>query len=262
MKFTTAIAKGDTLQIREAIKEAILNSQINKPIDIDEEVDEKVLEYGRRLKKFDFGNEFLEKEEAKLDEIRRNKQKNELILNVNKAYSETYPNHIIIPISDLTKILKKYDLFSGSTKYYNKLIPQKNLLDMEDFWEKSKSKLGFGNFNLYNLENLNISSFGELTYFKEKDIYYSRSKEKVVTPKSLQIIAPLSEFNVGKEEKVIGNFIVHDSEFDEKNIKIPKPLNLDPIVWMPVKYPSVGGAALIVTQWGPEADLPEFNKKK
>jgi len=28
------------------------------------------------------------------------------------------------------------------------------------------------------------------------------------------------------------------------------------------KYPTPGGAALIVTQWGPEADLPEFNKSK
>jgi len=257
-KNTTALAKGDTLKIREAIREAILNSQINKPIDITEEVDEKILEYGRRLKKFDFGNDLFEKEQEKLDEIRRNKERNVLISKINENYSKEYPNHIIIPISDLTKILKKYDLFSGDTKYYNKLIPQKNLLDMEDFWEKSSNKLGFGNFNLYNLETLNISSVNELTYYTHREHYYSDDRDPV-SEKSLQIIAPLNEFNVGKEEKIIGNFIVHDSEFDEKNIKIPQPLNLDPIVWMPVKYPTPGGAALIVTQWGPEADLPEFN---
>jgi len=255
---TNALAKGDTLKIREAIKEAILNSQINKPVEITEEVDEMVLDYGRRLKKFDFGNDLLKKEEEKQDEIRRNQERNKLISVINDKYSKEYPNYVIIPLPDLTKILEKYDLYSSDTRHYSKFIPQKNLIAMEEFWEKSDSKLGFGNFNLYDINSLNISSLSELEYYKKRDSYWGGEKDRI-TEKSLQIIAPLNEFTIGKEEKVIGNFIVHDKEFDEKNIKKPIPINLDPIVWMPLKYPVAGGAALIVTQWGPEADLPEFN---
>ena len=261
MNFTksTALAKGDTLLIREAINEAILNSRINKPIEITDTVDELVLEYGEKLSRFNFGNKILQKEQDKHLSIVQRKQQNKLIEEVNKLYSEKYPNHTIIPMSDLTQILKKYDLYSGDTKYYSKLIPQTNLNVMTEFWdEHSTEKYGFGNFDLNKLNDLNIADARDLKYSYNDD-YYSRRNELRVDTSSLQIIAPLNEFELGEEEKVIGNFIVHDREWDEKNIKKPRPINLDPIVWIPVKYPSIGGAALIITQWGPEADIPEFN---
>ena len=256
MKSRTALAKGDTLKMREAISQAILDSKINKPVDISEEVDELILDYSRRLKNFNFGSQELSKEEEKFKEIETQKTQNKLIQEVNELYLKEYPNHVIIPLSDLTKILHKYDLYSGSTRYYDKMIPQKNLMEMEDFWGKT-NKLGFSNFDLNNLSNLSINSVNSISTNDHNDRY---SRGDNVSRNSLQIIAPLNEFKLTKEEKVIGNFIVHDHEWDARNIKKPAR-NLDPIVWIPVQYPSIGGAALIITQWGPEADIPEFNQK-
>jgi len=259
---TTDIVKGDTLKIREAISEAILKSQINKPITINDDVDESILDYRRRLKNFNFGNNFLENEQKKYEEIQSLKSKNKLIIDVNNYYSKIYPNNVIIPLSDMTKILKKYDLFSGQTKYYNKLIPQRNLNLIEKFWTNADKK-PFCNFDLNDLSNLELNNINEIKKIndvRDDDFYYRprRNRTSFVDTHSLQIIAPLNDFDLTKEEKVIGNYIVHDKEWDEKNIKKPAK-NLDPIVWIPVKYPSVGGAALIITQWGPEADIPEFN---
>jgi len=252
---TTALAKGDTLAMREAISEAILNSQINKPTNITEEVDEVVLDYSQRLKNFNFGHDILDEVEDKQRDIQSQKEQNKLLNTVNKHYSELYPNNVIIPLSDLTKILKKYDLYSSSTRFYTKkLIPQKNLAEMEKFWENA-DKSAFANFDLNNLSDLTLTSMTDITRNHQRESILN----VLVDRKSLQIIAPLNEFGLGKEEKVIGNFIVHDKEWDAKNIKKPVPLNLDPIVWIPLKYPTVGGAALIITQWGPEADIPEFN---
>ena len=255
---TTAIEKGDTLKMREAINQAILHSRINKPTEILEEVDELVLDYGRRLKSFNFGSSMLQKEEQKHTQIQTTIKQNKLIKDVNSYYMEKYQNHTIIPLSDLTKILKKYDLFSGNTEYYNKLIPQKNLIEMEEFWKNSDHN-PFGVFDLNNLSELEVRDIASIDCVKEERGTWGEPKKLYAKKSDLQIIAPLDEFTLSSTEKVIGNFIVHDYEWDEKNVKIPQPLNLDPIVWIPIKYPAYGGAALIITQWGPEADLPEFN---
>lgn len=252
-KFTTAIAKGDTLEMRDAINQAIQDSRINKTVEITEEVDQAVLEYGKKLNKFNFNHGVLEEQKNKQVEIQNQKNHNKLIAAANAFYAEKYPNHVIIPISDLNKILAKYDLYMGETRFYNKLIPQKNLNEMDEFWSThQENQYGFGVFDAYNINGLKIS---DMSSIEEGRGHYSNVFETDI----LQIIAPLNEFKLSKEEKVFKNFIVHDNEWDEKNIKKPVPINLDPIVGVPVKYPVAGGALLIMSQWGPEADLPEFN---
>ena len=251
-----ALVPGDTLKIRQAIDKAIEHSKINKPVDITEEVDDMIIAYAERMSEFNFGNNILETERGKKRNIEEQKAKNKLILETNAYYAEKFPNNTVIPLSDLTKILEKYELYSGSTRFYHKLTPPKNLKEIKDFWEKSE-KTSFGIFSLDSLYNLTITEINQLTDTNRNNwgVYSTASK------KSLQIIAPLNEFTLTKEEKIIGKFIVHDADWDEKNIKKPQPINLDPIVWVPVKYPSIGGAALIITQWGPEADIPDFKKK-
>jgi len=253
---TTQLSKGDTLLMREAIDEAIQNSRINKPIDVDEEVDDLVIEYSERISKFNFNNDTLDNEKEKQQRIISKKSNNKLIKEVNAEYVKLYPNHTIIPLPDLLNILKKYDLYSGKTKYYNKLIPQKNLIEMEKFWDESEQKdfFGFGDFDLNSVSGLDISDISQLHNYRSS--YRSNND---ITTNILQIVAPLNEFKLSPTEKTIGQFIVHENEFDEKNILKPVPVNLDPIVYVPVKYPTPGGAALIITQWGPEANLPEFN---
>ena len=255
-KKTTAISKGDTLLMREAIDEAIKHSRINKPTEIDDEVDELVMEYASKMSNLNFNNDLLKKEKKKQQDIIDKKRNNKLIGDVNEAYAKKYPNHTIIPLADLLVILKKYNLFSGDTKYYNKMIPQRNLEEISDFWNTSTPhSFGMVHFNLNSLSDMEAESVSDLEF--NESSYRSAKK---ITSASMRIIAPLNEFTIGKEEQIIGQFIVHDKEFDEKNIKKPIPVNLDPIVYVPVKYPTPGGAVLIISQWGPEADIPEFNK--
>jgi len=198
-----------------------------------------------------------------VDSVKQKKQGFNDYKNIQKSYQEivefykfNFPCNHVITLKDMITICEKYNLVFGRISIYKNLVPEKNLAEFEDFknrlWKvldkKEKQFLQNSETPLKEATSLDFTT-GLYSSRKSEAIYY--------------ITAPKEHFKLTKYDKIIGTAIVNGdfgkSVKQVREERIANKLALrDPIIWLPVKFPMEGGACMITTKWGEEAEFPEF----
>lgn len=179
-------------------------------------------------------------------------------------YRKNYPNFHVIPTCVLFDVSERFKLISGRIDRYSVNVPEKNLKEIERFVNDIKIPLFDEDILKYDSKNYSksISDLGELLIHKSL-----KSAER-----HLFITAPREHFVLEHRDKIIGSLIVPNFRKNLKNSmqeaidrrrKAVSEMNMrsilkDPIVWAPVWFPLKGGAVMVASKWGPEADIPEF----
>ena len=211
------------------------------------------------------------------EQIAKNKNIKNAFDTIFAYYKQNYPQYSIISLKVMITVCEKYGLIFGAVANYKNLIPEKNLNDVEEFFKMmddrvKKASDTLGNYRMKNIYQKNMSS--PLTVeasFSLSDV----DKYNQINPRNayLQITAPKDHFTLGHRDKIIGSCIVSHGDFDlsesfgnnresqrlAREERRARRLRVtDPIIWVPVQFPMIGGACMIITKWGEEANYPEF----
>lgn len=189
-------------------------------------------------------------------------------------YKINYPFNKFITEDQVKEICHKYNLVCGNVERFKGFVPEKNLLDIENFKLKEKESnflicKGLRGTKDFVLENAKVYEYFDSDYFfivkkgKEKYSYddfafqsndgvefYAKDRENIFGLKSLghinfniinnnlQICAPV------KDMDITGLELTEGYKLEKKHIP-------DPVVLQPVN-----GGYLILTAWGDEASDP------
>lgn len=212
-----------------------------------------LLDKCKRLKALGFTNtkevKEAEIEIERLNEIKKeNNEKQELIEAIN-FFSFTYPNYKFITEDSVKKICGKYGLVYGEISRYLGTVPDKNLKHIEQFNVREKDECYFTETIYYSVFDIG-RSMGKRYITKEESTIISKRCNRedelafyghytLLNSKCpLEIAAPLKDFNmVGMEVK----------NYNIQKVEIPDPIVLKPVIFKDKKH------YLIVTAWGQEA---------
>lgn len=172
-------------------------------------------------------------------------------------YSVHYPTYKFITQDKLREICKKYGLVFGEAEWFVGEIPEKNMQDMVNFKVRLEDRV----YQIYDdewdsWESANLLNESELkkkltpetikSIEKGEDFWFSTTngdKKVLHRSKLMRVVATREEFDMdGKEVE---------------GFEITRQLPKDPIVLQDV----IGGF-LIITKWGPEADIKETHDPK
>lgn len=175
---------------------------------------------------------------------RQKNQHNHILATINQArvYISDYK---WIPETSVERICKQYGLVFGKTSQYKGFLPNKNLLEIEEFANKHKSKLycvrkrsslwdDDGRFQFFSTEK-EAADNNKHSHYNYSDLHNSLD--------NLMICAPLKDMNT-------------DGYTIEKGYKLEKKAVPDPIILARRDFNGVQGY-YIVTAWGDEASDPE-----
>ncbi len=186
-------------------------------------------------------------EKEKISLAKNINRKNKELIEAINYFSMYYPNNKFITEESVTRICEKYNLVYGEISKYVGEIPDKNLSEIESFKMRDDD---FGYIKVYSNDfSNNFSTLTDketyLDYCEDikrkcfRDIYEKYRCNYIEKKKlPLEIVAPLSDFNMTKSE--IKKFKISD-------IKIEDPVVLQPVIFKKNKY------YLILTAWGIEA---------
>lgn len=201
-----------------------------------------LIKKSERLKKLGFSNtsECIKANgeiERLLVLVKENKNK-ETIIEVINFCSMHYPNYKFITEESVQKICAKYGLVYTIVSKYKGIVPDANLLAIENFKLKDDHQ-GWCVHNRYDVT-------WERIYSERKAAALSFRKP---VKAQFEIAAPVKDFDLSSEErKKIKNGKV--------NLDIPDPIVLSPFMFKEQKY------YLVVTAWGLEAsDESVVNQK-
>lgn len=225
----------------------------------------KDVEKGQRLKKLGFIKaQQVNESEQIIEQTKLSQKQIELI----SYYSQHYPNNKFITQQQVKEICEKYNLVLGQVEWYKGFVPEKNLLEIENFKllpsEKNILISDIG-YIFKNAEILKSNDYYHIYPKNRKDKYtyafqsddginfYGKDdnnlfpENKLITEgvfgnfrfkilnNSFMICAPLKDMDLeGKRIKIKQGYIIQE---------IPDPVVLNP----------VDGGYLIVTAWGDEA---------
>ena len=213
-----------------------------------------------RLKALGFTNtaevKSAEAEIGRLRGLKRANDEKEILINAIEYFSSKYPNYKFITTDSVTKICEKYGLVQGSTDKYIGTVPDTNLKHIEDFKvdeiddcyvsehfnPEDHRRHQFSWFEGYlNGEEFNLKMVRKLDGFNGPVYITDDSRDNMfqITKETLNIVAPLKDFDMKKSE-LKGTQIVD-------KVEIPDPIVLKPVCYKNRKY------FLIVTAWGLEA---------
>lgn len=218
-----------------------------------------------RLKKLGFTNTKEVKEaEAEIARISRLEADNNYNKSIQKAieyFSVKYPLYKFITEESVKKICAKYNLVYSTIDRYTGTVPDKNLKQMESFKIANEDacyeRINYGmivhrgwapkgtivDYNEYKKANF-IDIVNNQDPFEEFGLVmtYRRMtlEDEKVNKCSLEIAAPLKDFNIEKSE-------LNDFQLSTK-IEIPDPVVLQPIYFGGKKH------YLVITAWGLEAN--------
>lgn len=169
-----------------------------------------------------------------------NQNKKELISAIN-YFSTKYPNYKFITEDSVRTICSKYGLVYGEISKYTGSVPDKNLLQMEQFKIKDEDQC-YRKRESYSGRMINMVFINHKEFLLEQHTSnnYNYSHYIEFDKSSLEIAAPVSDFNMTNQE--IKNFNI-----SEKQIPIQDPIVLQPVIYNRKKY------YLIVTAWGEES---------
>lgn len=218
----------------------LLEAGILKPLP---DVDKEIISKSERLKSLGFNNTSEVKKGNEYDEIeskvqQENDKKNEL-KEVIEYFSNKYPLYKFITEDSVKKICAKYNLVYGGVSNYIGKVPDKNLVELENFKIDKYDELWIvtrRGAHYMDMDSHGITSYKYVEKYKNdqnRDPSIRRSKAP------LEIAAPLKDFDTK-------NMVVSNFKLDRK-IEIPDPVVLCPVIYNYNKY------YLIVTAWGEEA---------
>lgn len=217
---------------------------------------------------------------VKSEQIAKNQTIKNAFDSIYAYYKQHYPQYSIISLKDMITVCEKYGLIFGSVDKYKNLIPEKNLNDVELFFkmmdERIKKASDSSPIHRYDMKNIYQQTATSLldveAAFQLQEIgRYSGQMD--FRKAHLQITAPKNHFTLSHRDKVIGSCIVSHDDFDlsesiGKNRESQRVAReerrarrlrvTDPIIWVPIQFPMKGGACMIITKWGEEANYPEF----
>jgi len=216
-----------------------------------------------RFKKIGFGNVKTVKEVAKLES---KKSVSEKVISTIEYFRTYYPQYKFITESEVKILCEKYGLLLGDAANFTGDMPEKNLVDVENFklrkedWKEKRDSGLFAWFTPNGADSLAdewgyLNSFGQVNSRRRgysdlnmaSDYYLQamrllgtqpeKKKEKEAEKEQppFKICAPKEDFNTLGYEVKDGYRLVYD-----------------PIVLQPVSKDNVDGY-LIVTAWGDEA---------
>jgi len=195
--------------------------------------DENLIERAKRLERLGFSNvKIVTKANAQIKSAStieiNNIERNRLIEAIT-YFTQKYPQYKFITRASVIKLCQKYNLVLGSVEQYTGNVPEKNLLEIENFKiDKNDTCYIRGSRDWSSdVENYDAAMMYNKTY--------SSSRKYIKEP--FNIVAPEKDFNI-KEDQKVSNFQI-----------VPK----DPIVLQSVIYNN-RSYFLIVTAWGIEAD--------
>lgn len=213
-----------------------------------------------RLKALGFTNtaevKSAEAEIGRLRGLKRANDEKEILIDAIEYFSSKYPNYKFITTESTEKICEKYGLVIGSTDKYTGTVPDKNLKHIEDFKvdevddcylsehfdPENHRRRQFSWFEGYlNGEEFNLKMVRKFDGFNGPVYITGGSRDNMfqITKETLNIVAPLKDFDMEKSE-LKGTQIVD-------KVEIPDPIVLKPVCYKNRKY------FLIVTAWGLEA---------
>lgn len=181
---------------------------------------------GERLAKLGFINTFKAITSKKEIQLKLEAEKKAKLI---EYYNINYPFNKFITREEVSKINSKYNLVCVTADCYLMDIPEKNLIEIENF------KIKDDNYLVYQAE-IDDWKYSQTFNFLEKDElfnHYTNVKEE-----PFYISCPKNEADIKD------GYIVKEDGFVLKDKEIK-----DPIVLKPVK-----GGFLIVTKWGLEAE--------
>ena len=216
------------------------------------EYDKEIFKRGQRLNKLGFGNTktaiVTQDIETKNWNKRIEQDEKNILRDTILFFSQKYPQYKFITEKSVKSICEKYGLVYSSASNFIGDVPEKNLQEIENFkvgvdylpvligyrmWQDEPIELRF-----YSKQEVE----GFLKKGRKSDWYESYEEVREQPISTFEIVAPLSDFNLGDKE--IKNFKL-----------VNKPPKEDPIVLQPIFYENQKHY-LIVTAWGPEASDP------
>ncbi len=228
-------------EFNEAFNDAdlFLEKQLNSLIEKNTNIPQ--VEYDELFNNFSSSSTIIKLE--KISSLKKNTNKEiDNLKNLKNSLDDIrlkYP-YKIISFAQIIKILDKYDLYIGNSKFYTDIIPEYNAKQISSY--------------LNNVKEKQIS-----TYFESKYPISSQYGNNYNTL-SLYICAPHTMFEK-KDKNVVGREIFYDSDLTVKLRLSPTPVK-DPIVLNPlfIDNPLAKDLVLfhVVTAWGPEAKEPDI----
>ena len=165
---------------------------------------------------------------------RREREAKEVLLNKINDYRVRYPRCQFIDNESLDALCKKYGLVYASAEYFNQEIPEENLKEIEAFELDDGDKMYEYTAIHTTGHSLTVSNKEDLP---EWDNFQTETSE---VNTGFEVVATKDMFDVPSDQEFYGSTL--------------RAVVNDPIV---LKRVPLG--FLIITAWGPEAELPEVN---
>ena len=139
-------------------------------------------------------------------------------------FSNKYPQYKFITEDSVKKICDKYNLYYGKVSKYIGDVPEKNLIEIENFKVDDK--------DMYFIERSLYGSQYIRSYNEYKGNWWKLDREGFV------IAAPITDFKLDKNTTITDRKI---------SFTVPDPIVLQPVIYKKKTY------YLVVTAWGAEA---------
>jgi len=214
------------------------------------ESEEKVIDLHDRRRGLGFGHDITSTLDRGVYDLQRKKSKIDHINNQKKAeasacnyFSMKYPHYKFITEDSIKKICEKYNLVYSEVSNYIGDVPEKNLIEIEEFSIKEED-VAFGELWNRTYSRVGSKKFHEDADKEQKQQWIDQALDPndiahpVWNKIPLHIAAPVKDFDTS------GNVQIQDGRLTVTP--------LDPVVFQPVTHDN-GLFYLIMTAWGEEA---------
>ena len=154
-------------------------------------------------------------------------------------FAFTYPQYKFITEESVNKLCQKYGLVFGNVSYYIGDVPEKNLLQIENF--KIKPENECWEFTVHEFDKDDEITYGNESHCKY--LFESANSTRIFRhsfynckPSDLMIVASLKDFDTSRLE-------VRGYELKQ----VPDPVVIKPVIYKNNRY------FLVVTAWGLES---------
>lgn len=186
--------------------------------------EEAALDKSERLSELGFHNSLAhEKAEPVRQAAKEDYLKSELKEAI-EYFSNKYPQYKFITEDSVRKICVKYNLYYGSVRNYIGDVPEKNLIEIENF-KVDDNDMYFIEQSIYGGQYVRL-------YNEYKGNWWNLDREGFV------IAAPITDFKLNKNTTITDRKI---------SFSVPDPIVLQPVMYKKKTY------YLVVTAWGAEA---------
>jgi hypothetical protein len=249
--FSKSISKSVEKSIPELIQEihTSFETEVDSLLEFSKEIlpvvtdKSDLIDKHNRLSRVGFTNtnegKIANQELERLSQIEVENKKKQVLHEAINYFAFTYPQYKFITEESVNKLCQKYGLVFGEVSYYIGDVPEKNLLQIENFKIKPEDECWeLHTYSMY--ERDEVMYCGETYCKREKNSFYIRNAYEssyVMTKLSdLKIVASLKDFDTSRMEL---------KGYELK--AIPDPVVIKPVIYKNNRY------FLVVTAWGLES---------